>query len=240
MTGLGLQLFVGFCAGCAAIVAMNPAQAGPEFQSLIPGGGWGKWSGLPSHWTIDEGVITGHASRETALQTFLILTEPSVADFELRLKYRFLTDSGNSGVQFRSVVLNADQFRVGGYQADIDATADVDGSFYNEAQVAGPRANLSRRGERAVWTAPDQRSDVSFAKTDSLRQLIKLRDWNEMTISARGQRFQYFINGSLMTEFTDLTEHRLTSGLIALQLHEGMAMEVQFKEIWLKVLDRAP
>jgi hypothetical protein len=69
--------------------------------------------------------------------------------------------------------------------------------------------------------------------------MIRDHDWNEMVVSARGQRFSYFINGSLMTELTDEAEHRLATGLIALQLHEGMAMQVQFKEIWLKVLDRA-
>ena len=42
-------------------------------------------------------------------------------DFEMHWKYKFVTQEGNSGVQFRSKLYDEKNFSVGGYQADCDA-----------------------------------------------------------------------------------------------------------------------
>ena len=57
---------------------------------------------------------------------------------------------------------------------------------------------------------------------------------NSGHIIARGNHFQFFINGKLSSEFTDgIKEGRLESGSIGLQLHDK-GMVVEFKGHWAK------
>jgi hypothetical protein len=75
------------------------------------------WMGLPEYWSVVDGSISGHQTKEMSKQTFLVRAGLIVKSFELRLKYRFASPQGNSGIQFRSRVLDPMTFRVGGYQA---------------------------------------------------------------------------------------------------------------------------
>ena len=61
-------------------------------------------------------------------------------------------------------------------------------------------------------------------------------DWNDVRIIAHRNRFQFFINGKLASEFIDnAQEGRLDHGAIGLQLHDK-GMRVEFKDIRLKRL----
>jgi hypothetical protein len=191
------------------------------------------WKGLPNYWYVDQGVLGGHQSLEASKQTFLILPF-EVRDFELRLKYRFASPEGNSGIQFRSKVLDYPTYRVSGYQADFDATGDFDGSIYEE----GGRGGLSARGERTRWNAENRRTSALFADGRELRSAIKAGDWNEVVLVAIGNLITYTINGQVMTELIDESPNAAAAGIIALQLHEGIAMDVQFKDGKIKILDR--
>jgi len=63
-------------------------------------------------WSVKDGAITGQTTPENPAKhnTFLIWTNGTVADFELRCSFKLLPgdDKGfaNSGVQYRSKVLN--------------------------------------------------------------------------------------------------------------------------------------
>src|SRR4051794_22229418 len=46
------------------------------------------WSGLENYWTVKDGVISGHETKDKSKQTFLVFAAP-VADFELHCKYKF-------------------------------------------------------------------------------------------------------------------------------------------------------
>src|SRR5438552_3544730 len=109
------------------------------------------WEGLEGFWSVKDGAITAHETKETSKQTFLVFKGANVSDFELRIKYKFVTPDGNSGIQFRSKLLDPKTFRVGGYQADFDAKGGYDGSVYDEASVAGGRGTMSNRGEKTAW-----------------------------------------------------------------------------------------
>src|SRR5207248_8576341 len=128
----------------------NPAGGGlpqPDadgFVSLFNGKDLTGWEGLDGYWSVKDGVLVGSETRDKSKQTFLVLSASKAdpkkyANFELHLKYKFATPTGNSGVQFRSKILDANTYRVGGYQADFDGDARYDGGFYDEAGVAGGR-----------------------------------------------------------------------------------------------------
>ena len=63
---------------------------------------------------------------------------------------------------------------------------------------------------------------------------IKKGGWNSCRIVAKGNHFQFFINGKLSSEFTDKLEgQQLEEGFIGLQLHD-QGMIVEFKDLFLK------
>ena len=237
-------LALGFSAHIAAAQeAVTVPEASPKpdadgFSALFNGHDLTGWTGLPGYWSVAEGSIRGQQAKETSKQTFLVFTGLKVKDFELRLKYRFVTQEGNSGLQFRSRVLGPATFRVGGYQADFDAEQMYDGSIYDEAGVAGDRGTMSNRGEATIWDSANKRHNRPLKEhASSLKRVIKRGDWNDVDLVVRGRHIVYRINGHVMTDLIDNSPMALQEGILALQLHEGFTMEVRFKDLRIRVLN---
>lgn len=216
--------------GTGQIELRELPKAGPDgFVTIIGGDDLKVWKGLADYWYARDGVIGGRETTENSKQTFLILPY-RLRDFELRLKYKFLSPEGNSGIQFRSKVLDPQTYRVGGYQADFDATGKFDGSIYDEAGVVGGRATMSDRGDRTTWDAKNQRKAVKIADSQQLPGAIHIGNWNDVKLVARGNHITYSINGHVMTELIDQSPNAAREGVLALQLHQGFTMDVQFKD----------
>ena len=217
--------------------AALPAPGADGFITIFNGTDLTYWSGLPDFWEVKDGVISGHETKDKSKQTFLVFTgKEKVSDFELHYKYKFATPDGNSGVQFRSKVLDPKTFRVGGYQADCDGKAGYDGCFYDEAGVAGGRGVFSTRGDKTTWDS-DNKKHVEKLPEDNaaLKKYINVGDWNDVVLSVQGNHFTYTINGHLMTELIDESPKAVKEGVIALQCHAGFTMDIQFKDIKIKL-----
>jgi hypothetical protein len=206
------------------------------FVTIIGGDDLKVWKGLENYWYSRDGVLGGRQTKENSKQTFLVFPF-RLRDFDLRLKYKFVSPQGNSGIQFRSKILDQETYRVGGYQADIDATGAYDGSIYDEADVVGGRGTVSNRGDRTTWNAESQRHAVKIADSQELLTAINVGDWNDLELVAKGNHITYSINGRVMTELIDESPNAAREGVLALQLHEGFAMDVQFKDGKVKKLD---
>jgi hypothetical protein len=233
LAALGLT---GLVAAADKPAADLPKADADGFIPLFNGKDLTNWEGLDGFWSVKDGVISGHETKEGSKQTFLVLTALKPADFELHFSYKWATPDGNSGVQFRSKVLDEKAYRVGGYQADFDAKGGYDGSIYDEAGVAGGRGTMSNRGEKTVWDADTKRHDEKLSDED-LKKYIKAGDWNDCVVIAKGNHITYTINGHLMTDLTDDSPKALKDGVIALQCHAGFTMEVLFKDLKIKLLD---
>ena len=72
--------------------------------------------------------------------------------------------------------------------------------------------------------------------SEELQQSIKNEDWNEYTIIADGNHLIHKINGNTTAEVIDESPTALKSGILALQLHAGPPMKVQFRDIRMKKL----
>lgn len=224
-------------AGKPSPAPQSPAPDAEGFISLFDGKSLDGWEGLEGFWSVKDGAIVGAETKEHAApQTFLVCKQ-TFSNFELRFKYKFATPDGNSGVQFRSKMLIPKTYRVGGYQADMDGKRGYDGTIYDEAGVAGKRNTMSNRGEKTVWTAENKRENEKLPESNKqLQSYINANDWNDVVLIADGPHITYSINGHLMTDLTDHSPHALSDGLIALQLHAGFVMEIQFKDIRIKPL----
>lgn len=220
------------------------------FISLFNGKDLSGWDGLETHWSVKDGAITGSQTRESSKHTFLILgaskVEPAkFANFELRLKYRWQSDTGDSGIQIRSKIVpdprEPNPYKVGGYQVNTVPRRTYDGGFYDEAAVAGQRAIMAGRGFKTTWDAENKRTNEALPQSaqDLLASINQPNgEFNDMVIVANGRNFSITINGKLMGEMIDNSPKAvLDGGLIAFQLHSGQAMTIQFKDVKIKLLD---
>ena len=215
------------------------------FVSLFNGKDLTGWEGLEGLWSVKDGVIDGSETKEKSIQTDLILSASKehpekFVNFELHIKWQMVSASGNTGVQFRSVINNAETLHAGGYQADIDSGGKFTGSIYDESGIAGGRGTMSMRGEKTNWDAENVRHNTPLSESgDDLKALLhNTGDWNDIVLIVNGNHVQYSINGHLMTELVDESPKAvLKGGVIALQMHKGFTMDIQFKDISIKFLD---
>ena len=213
------------------------ATAGDDgFVPLFDGTSLAGWEGDPAFWSVRDGALVGETTPEhpTKNNTFLIWRQGLLDDFELRFRYRIT--GGNSGVQYRSTDLG--DFVVGGYQADIDSTPTYSGILYEER---GSRQIMAERGQRMTVTAEGRKvPGEPIGSAQDLQQLIRAEDWNDYRVVAKGNTLSHFINGHLMSETIDeQADKRMLEGVLALQLHKGPPMRVEFKDIGLKRLKLA-
>ncbi|HVJ68531.1 MAG TPA: DUF1080 domain-containing protein, partial [Caulifigura sp.] len=203
-----------------------------EAKSLFDGKSLEGWKGNTEIWSVKDGAITATvAAGQLKYNTFLIWQGGDVADFEFTCKYKMV--GNNSGIQYRSKVLDAEKFILSGYQADIDATLKYSGINYEEKA----RGILAERGQRVTIGADGKKSVEAIGDATELGSKIRKEDWNDYRIVAKGNRLQHYINDTLMSEVIDeQSEKAAKSGVLGLQAHVGPAMTVQFKELKLKAL----
>jgi putative heme-binding domain-containing protein len=235
----------------ALLIGKTPSVFVPEpgFKKLFNGRDLTGWAGRPEHWSVVDGAITGRTTKENPARgnNFLIAKKGDenliVDDFELRLSYRINANNksgfANSGIQYRSI--ERKNFVVAGYQADIEAGPRFSGILYDEAGGAGGRSIMAGRGQKVVWTTAGKKEVTGrIGKSEDIQKAIRKDDWNEYIVVARGNHLQHFINGVQTVDVVDDTvSKRLTSGILALQLHAGEPMTVQFKNIRIKSLSSA-
>ena len=223
-----------------AALALHAFAAEDGFKPLFNGKDLTGWDGRKEHWSVEDGALTGTTSKENPAKgnNFLIAKDGGkdliVGDFELRFSYKFSGDWGNSGVQYRSKDFG--NFVVGGYQADFEVGTTYSGILYEEKMTRGV---MAARGEKVVWNKEGKKEVIGkTAKTSAeIQATIKKGEWNEYVVIAKGNHLQHFINGNQTVDVVDQDEKKqVMTGILALQLHAGPVMKVQFKDIRIKQL----
>jgi hypothetical protein len=228
--------------------ARLPAQSppsDPQFVSIFNGKDLTGWEGDPKLWSVEDGAIVGRrvkAERPDKGNTFLIWTGGRPGNFELRAAFRLLSDNAtgwaNSGIQYRSRVVDPAHWVVRGYQADMDGSGKYVGQLYEE----GFRGFLALPGQRVritpgIGLKPHIEVLGRTADPAAILAAIQKQGWNEYVIIAEGNHLRQYFNGILSADVVDLDQaNAAESGVIALQLHAGLPMTVEFKDILLKTL----
>jgi hypothetical protein len=217
------------------------------FVSIFNGKNLNNWKGDSTYWHVANGTVEGKETNANLLKTttYLIWQGGKPSNFILKGEYK-ISKMGNSGVQYRSQMVQGEPYGLKGYQMDIDGANRFTGQLYEQDErdiaafpgqkvtlppVSGP---ISRYAKHNVWTASVV-TDTLMSR-DSVRALIK-PGWNTFRIVAKGNHLQHYINGVLVCDITDNdSTNRSSKGLIGLQLHPGHAMTVQYKNLKLKKL----
>ena len=214
----------------AALSRRGVVPGAPEsaFKPIFDGKSLDGWSQQDGYWSVRDGVITGDSTAERPCKPnhHLVYTAREFSDFELRARFR-LSKGANSGIQLRC----KPQF-VGdnGYQADMNGGGNYVGFLYH------PRQHLVGERGADVSIAPDgTKSVVRFADGKELQKLYKVEQWNDMRVVVRGRRIDVWVNGVRTTSVEDAREEFLPAkGHIAVQLHQGPPMKVEFRDLRIK------
>lgn len=206
------------------------------------------WEGDGVHWRAENGNLVGEVTPQTLLKTntFLIWQGGQPANFELTCEFK-ITSGGNSGINYRSVMVENVPNALKGYQADIDGANNYTGQNYEErgrttlayrgqkTTIPAPTTSLSDGIKNNAWTAALVTG--SLGSSDSLKTLIKSEDWNRCHLIVRGNRLQHYINDVLMSDVTDNDKvNGKSKGLLGVQVHVGPPMKVEYRHIMLKRL----
>ncbi len=216
-------------AGLLMLVAI-PLMAQDTPREIFNGKDLSGWKGNSDLWSVKDGCITGTTTADKPLKfnTFLIWEGGNVSNFELEFDYK-IGSEGNSGIQYRSKIINEQDFIVGGYQADIDATLKFAGINYEEKG----RGILAQRGQRVTIDVAGAKSAEAIGDGVELGKKIHgAGEWNHYRLVAQGNRLSHSINDTLMSEVIDDQEGKASKeGVLAFQIHVGPPMEIQFKNI---------
>ena len=198
------------------------------------------WDGDAKLWSFKEGIVKGQTTKENPARgnTFLIWKGGTLGDFELRLTFRI--KGGNSGIQYRSKHLpfkdgDVNKWVVSGYQAEVEDTAGKVGFLYHERG----RASLCNVGDK-VEIGEDAKPKVvgKLGDKDAIGATYKKSDWNDYVIIGKGNHLVHYLNGIQTVDVTDNDpKNRALRGILALQLHAGPPMVVEFKNVRLKQFD---
>ena len=225
-----------FSQAADSLVAAPPEPA--QMQSLFNGKDLSGWDGDPRLWSVKDGALRGETTAENPAKgnTFIIWTKGTTKDFDLRLSFR-CNAANNSGIQYRSRHITGDKVSnkwvVRGYQHEIRNDTElpsVAGFIYDEG---GKRGRICLVGEEATWEKEGKKAVRSnLIDQAGYQKLFKLDDWNEVVIIAQGNHIQHYLNNKLILDFKDHDpEQAMTEGILALQLHAGKPMWVEFKNI---------
>jgi len=222
------------------------------FVSMFNGRDLTGWDALPNFWSVKNGVIDCVETGEEGgnIQSDLIWMDSQehpekYANFELRVKFRWVSHSGNSGVQFRGIMDRADTKHIGGYQADFDPQNSFTGGLYDESgksgrHQSGQGPHMGPRGYKTTYSADGGAAKLEPLpeNNETLAAVVKPvgGDFNELVVIADGSHLTIKVNGHVFAEVIDEYASALKSGIIAFQQHAGAQMEIQFKDPKIKFL----
>lgn len=236
------------------IPAKNTESVFPEdqsgFKSIFDGKSLDGWKGDPTYWSVQDGAIVGLITPETLLKanTFLIWQGGQPGDFELKAKFR-ISESGNSGINYRSDMVEDVPYALKGYQADIDGKINYTGQNYEERKRTtlayrgqktkitpqpSPNGNLRDYVERNAWKGLHVTEELG--DRDELKKKINFEGWNDIHIVAKGNVLKHYVNGILMSEVVDDDPANYSAkGFLGVQVHVGPPMKVEYKDLLLKM-----
>lgn len=211
--------------------AICSAEEEPEFRSMFNGLDLRGWEGKPGGWWVEDGAITSESTADNPCvkHHYLFWTEAEPGDFILRFEFRLV--GGNSGVQFRSKRL--EDYDAWGYQADME-----DGDQWTGCLFQHDRGGVVMRGFDVVIHEDGTREEKAIGDPAELLKKVHRHKWNQYEVSAVDKRITLKINDVVMcsVEDHDRTYSR-SRGVIALQMHPGPPMKVQFRNLRIKILD---
>jgi len=208
----------------------QPPKPPEGFQAIFNGKDLSGWEGSSEYWSVKDGSLTGVTDGSLKYNRFIIWRGGTLRNFELRVQVN-VTPGGNSGLNYRS------QHRpdlgdgvVTGYQCDVVANqVDYNGMLYEERG----RRILAHTGEKVII---DTEGQPWVVDKFPVRE-FKPGEWHDYRILVRGNHHQHWIDDHPTADVIDLDEkNRALEGILGVQVHVGPAMQIQYRDFFVKHL----
>ena len=177
------------------------------------------WDGNPKFWRVEDGAIIGESTpKNPSGNNYIVYRDMEAKDFTLRFEIK-VEGTGGSGFQYRSktglpwlaniadnVTANVGPVNLNwmmtGPQADFwPNSTDWTGQFYSENT---PMRILAWRGQVVEGSGMARKQLMgNIGDRKQLASLVKMNDWNEFTVIARGGTCMHILNGQLMAVMVD-------------------------------------
>jgi hypothetical protein len=219
------------------------------YVSLFDGNTLKGWDGNPKFWRVENGCIVGESSRTNQSgNTYLVYRDMTAKDFTLKFEMK-IVGKGGSGFQYRSKTgipwlapispsvtsnvgpVNLD-WMLTGPQADFWPSRIYTGQFYCEND---PMRIIAWRGQVVEsFGASKKRLMGNIGDRKVLGDLVKMDDWNQYTVIARGGTFIHIVNGQIMAVLVDDDPNSTNNqpGLFGIEIESITQLYV--KNIWVK------
>ncbi len=220
------------------------------YVEIFDGSSLKDWDGDPAVWHLENSSIVGVSTKEKPVEnSYIVFRGFEAKDFDLKLEIK-VENGGGSGIQYRSQTglpwnrptksppnLN---WMMTGPQADYwfpvgPWAAEWTGQFYSENT---PLGILAWRGQ-VVESGPHEGSRLlgNIADRTALGGYVRVNDWNQYMIMARGGTFIHILNGQLMAVYVDddPASSNNQSGHIGIEI-ESSPSRVSVRNVWIKKL----
>jgi len=216
----------------AAAWCEEPTPPSPPngFQAIFNGKDLTGWEGSTEYWSVKDGCLTGVTDGTLKYNRFIIWRGGKLKNFELRVQVN-VTPGGNSGLNYRSTHRpDLGDGVVTGYQCDVVANRpDYNGMLYEERG----RRILAHTGEKVVIDVEGQPWVIDKLATKEFPP----GEWHDFRVLVRGNHHQHWIDGHPTVDVIDLDEkNRALEGIFGVQVHVGPAMQIQYRNFFVKHL----
>jgi hypothetical protein len=223
------------------------------YRPLFDGISLKGWDGNPKFWRVEDGAIVGESTPQNPSgNSYIVYRDMEAKDFTLKFEIK-VEGSGGSGFQYRSktgipwlanipanVTANVGPVNLNwmmtGPQADFwPASPYWTGQFYSENT---PMRIMAWRGQVVEGAGMGtKRLMGNIGNIDALGKLVRMNDWNQYTVIARGGTLIHIVNGQLMAVMVDDDPESSNnqSGLFGIEIEA--TTKVSVRNIWLKKLN---
>jgi len=202
--------------------AIEPKLQGSGVINLLSGGTLSAFKVPSKHWYFEGESLVGNTGNKSLNKPEWIHTNQQFSDFEFTCEMMLTGDKRrNTGIYFRISIFDFKAKRTNkSYKAA--SGYEFDAAFYN----SGKR---DFRGSLGDWYArPSLRI---FPDHNIIKEVYKPEAWNRLTIRARGNRIEYWINGIKIMDYIDEDPEASCKGFIGFQLHDGAVMKVKYRNV---------
>ena len=207
--------------------AIEPQVKGADVIQLTKAKTLDAWKIPSANWAIKDGVIIGQTGDKILTTPEWLYTKQRFSDFEFTCELKLSGDGRrNTGIYYR---VNTFTFKnaKGNKSYNAPSGYEFDASFTRQG-----RRNFN--GALADWySRPSLRI---FPEPNIINQAHRTDGWNRMTIRARSNRLEYWINGIKVMDYLDHDPNGSNEGVIGFQMHDGSNMQVEYKNVRVRPL----
>jgi Domain of Unknown Function (DUF1080) len=222
------------------------------YLSLFDGVSLKGWDGNSKFWRVEDGAIVGESTpTNPSGNNYVVYRDLVAKDFTLKFEIK-VEGNGGSGLQYRSqtglawlanisptVTANVGPVNLNwmmtGPQADFWPSRVYTGQFYSENT---PMRILAWRGQVVEGFGARSKTLMgTIADRAALGTVVKMNDWNQYIVIARGGTFVHIVNGQLMAVMIDDDPQSSNNqpGMFGIEIEA--TTKVSVRNIWVKKIN---